>query len=792
MKQKQFHLLILSLVLSLSGFSLYGQGERIEIRGKVIEQASKQAVMFATVILEDSRTDKVINGVTTSENGSFKLFSPTDSFRIKISFLGFSPRILENIKVQNGKAELGNIELSQNTQQLDEVEIRAERSQTEFKLDKRVFNVGQDLSSTGASALEVLNNVPSVNVNIEGEISLRGSNGVQVLINGKPSILASEEGNALGTITAEMIEKVEVITNPSAKYDAEGTSGIINIVMKKEEKKGMNGSISLNTGSPHNHSIGLSLNRRTEKFNLFSQFGAGYRELPRDNENINRDLNNNTTISSKGTEYRNEQFYNMTLGTDYHINRYNVLTLSGNFAYEIEDQPSLTNFSRIENNTVVSQWYRDESTEATNPKWQYELQYKKEFKENKEHNLLFSALGRFFGKDLSSEFENVSVFGAEAAGDQQTETEFSEANYTFKLDYTRPLSKKVTLESGGQYVITDVSNDYAVFNQSGGVWLQDDALTNVFDYDQKVFGVYSTGAYEEGKWGIKVGLRVENTDLNTLLATTGEKNQQYYTNLFPSFHSSYKLTERLSLQTGYSRRIFRPRLWDLNPFFNIRNNFSIRIGNPKLQPEFTDSYELTSIYILEKVSLNFGLYYRYTYDVIERVSTFENNVNTFKPMNIGSNRSTGLELNGKYTLSKKVSFIGDLNYNYFNRQGQFEGLSFDFTNDQWSAKLSAKFKLPAKIDFEATGNYRSGYQTVQSEVSANLFLDLGIRKKILNGKAVISGSVRDVFASRFRESETLQQDFYVYSYGRRGRFITLSFSYGFGKGEAMEYSGRRR
>lgn len=768
------------------------QANGFSVTGKVIESSSGQPVMFATVMVGNSATQKPIDGTTTAEDGTFTLTSSTENVYVQVSFIGFTTKTINKVTFVNGRAKLGNIKLEQSSTQLDEVQVRAERSQTEFKLDKRVFNVGQDLSSTGASATDVLNNVPSVNVNIEGEISLRGSSGVQILINGKPSILASEEGNALGTITADMIEKVEVITNPSAKYDAEGTSGILNIVLKKEEKKGTNGSISVNTGIPDNHSIGISLNRRTEKFNLFSQFGAGYRSLPRDNENINTNFSNNTSIVSEGKDYRNENFYNMTLGTDYHINDLNVLTLSGNFAYEIEDQPSKTDFQSFENGELVSEWYRDENTEATNPKYQYEMQYQKDFEDDKEHVFLVSASGSFFGKDLESEFQNVTLFGEEQTPFQRTETDFSEANYTFKVDYAKPINEMFSYEVGGQYVITDVSNDYTVLNFENNTFVADPSLTNEFEYDQKVLGVYGTGAYEKGRWGVKIGLRAENTDLNTFLTNTNEENNQDYINFFPSAHTSYKLTERLSMQAGYSKRIYRPRLWDLNPFFNIRNNFSIRTGNPDLQPEFTDSYEVTSIYIQEKYSLNFGVYHRYTTDVIERISIFEDNVNTTKPLNIGTNNSTGIELNGKYDINKNVTLTGDVNYNFFSRNGSFEGTSFDFNGDRFTSKLTTKFKLPFKIDFEVTGNYRSSYETVQSTVSANTFMDLGLRKKIINGKVVASFSIRDVFASRFRENVISQEDVYSYTYGQRGRFITFGLSYGFGKGEAMEYSGGRR
>jgi len=777
----------------LLSVALSAQVETIELQGKVIDSQSGQAIEFATVMIGNKEDRKIITGVTTKIDGTFTAEVNAKEIYVEISFIGFINQTIENIPIVNGKADLGVITLSENSQQLDEVIVRAEKSTTEFKLDKRVFNVGKDLSSTGASALEVLNNVPSVNVNIEGEISLRGSSGVQILINGKPSVLASGQGNALGTITADMIQEIEVITNPSAKYDAEGTSGIINIIIKKEERRGINGSVSLNTGIPHNHSIGLSLNRRTEKFNLFSQLGVGYRELPRESENINRDLINGTTIYTDGLEYRNETFYNFILGTDYYINKDNVLTLSGSFAYEVEDQPSLTEFA-LENSAqeIVKRWNRSEITEATNPKYRFELQYKSDLKGHKDHALLVSVLGNFFGKEQSSEFFNTATLGAIDFPDQQIATNFQEGKYTLSVDYTKPFSDKYSLETGAQYVINNVSNDFGVNNEINSEFIPDPNLTNVFNFDQNVFALYGTGSYEDKKWGIKLGLRIENTDLKTYLVNTNESNDRNFFNLFPTLHTSYKLTDAFSIQGGYSRRIYRPRLWDLNPFFNIRNNFSIRTGNPNLDPEFTDSYEISSIYIAGKTSMNFSVYHRYTTDVVERISTFENNVNTTSPENIGTNRATGLELNAKYTANKKVSFNGDINFNYFNRLGELEGTSFDFSASRWSTKITAKFKFPADIDFEITGQYRSKYQTVQSIVSENLFADLGIRKKVLKGKGVLNLSIRDIFASRIQESETSQANFYIYNRRLRGRFITLGFSYGFGKGEAMEFSGRRR
>lgn len=783
-------ILLLILIILIHCGLVIAQSTRLKITGMVVENEGNQPLEFATVKLLDQNTNNLITGTSTDLDGRFTLETNSSSFYLEVGFIGFETLLITEFDFQNGLADLGNVSLSSDAQTLDEVTVRAEKSVTEFKLDKRVFNVGKDLSSTGASALEVLNNVPSVNVNIEGEISLRGSSGVQILINGKPSVLANEQGNALGTITADMIEKIEVITNPSAKYDAEGTSGIINIVIKKEERKGLNGSVTVNTGTPHNHSLGLSLNRRTEKFNMFSQLGVGYRELPNDRESIN---SGKTSVASIGEEFRNETFYNLILGTDYIIDKNNILTLSGYAALEIEDQPSFTDFTAFDEfNQATSVWTREEETEATNPKFQYEFQYKRDFKDSKDHTLLFSALGNFFGKDQSSDFINQTLSGENRDLEQKTSTNFGEAIYTFKLDYTKPFSKKVTMETGAQYVINDVNNDFEVNDIIDGVIINNPDQTNTFEWNQKVLGAYTTLAYEGDIWGIKLGLRVENTDLNTLLVNNNQDNDQNYTDLFPTLHTSYKMTENFSLQAGYSRRIFRPRLWDLNPFFNIRNDFNIRTGNPDLLPEYTDSYEIAGIYIIGELSLNFGIYHRYTTDVVNRISTFENNIRTTQPFNIGTDQSTGLEFNGKYSPKKWWTLNGDINFNYFNRQGALEGVSFDFDADQWTAKLTNKFNLPGDFDFEFTGQYQSAFQTVQGTNSETAFLDLGLRKTLMQGRTVLNLSIRDLFASRIQESFTFQDGFSGYSFRQRGRFVTFGISYGFGKGEAMEFSGQKR
>ena len=787
----RFYILVFILI-SFCSTPFYAQ-DTITILGKVLEGNTNEPVAFANITLVDQDSKNPITGTISEEDGSFSLTTEASNFYIDISFIGYETRTIKDLKIVNGTIDLQTLFLDQVLTGLDEVIVRAETSQTEIKLDKRVFNVGKDLSSTGASAYEVLNNVPSVNVNIEGVISLRGSQGVQVLINGKPSVLASDDGNALGTITADMIEQIEVITNPSAKYDAQGTAGIINIIIKKSEKRGLNGSATLNVGVPNSNSFGLSMNKRTEKFNLFSQLGVGIRTFPTDMESINRDLVNNTSINSNGESEFDEKFGNFLLGTDYHLNDRNVFTLSGSYAFEVEDQWAKTIFDALDaSNTITDQWLRDETTEATNPKVRYELQYKSDFKRHEDQTLLFSALGRYFRKDQTSEFDDTTIIGDLPDEIQESRTDYKLEEYTFKLDYTHPFLEKYTLETGAQYEINNVSNDFAVSDLVDGEWVNNTNYTNIFDLDQNVLAFYTTAAFEGEKWGIKMGLRLENTQINTLLETTSESNKQDYTNLFPSAHTSYKVSDDFSLQLGYSRRINRPGLRQLNPFSNIRNNFSISEGNPDLQPEYTDSYELTSIHKFDKASLNFSLYYRQTTDAVEGITVFEDNVSISRPENVGTSNTTGFEMNGKYNPLDWLTINGDFNFNYFDRKGVYESESFEFSGDRWSASLTSKFKLPAQFDLEFTGDYRSKYETLQQVVSDNLFFDMGVRKKIVKGRIILNLSIRDIFATRIDETVTSQDDFYLSNRSQRGRFVSFGISYGFGKGEAMQFSGQRR
>lgn len=786
-------LLLATVVWLTNVLNVNGQtGQGIEVSGKIIENSSNLPVEYATVMLFDTQDSNLLTGTISDSTGKFSMQTQQSKFYIKVDFIGFQPKIITEFSIQLGKVDIGTVAITQNENQLGEMMVVAEKSQMVFKTDKRVFNVGQDLISAGGSALDVLNNVPSVDVNIEGAVSLRGDQGVLILINGKPSVLT--DGNSLGTITADMIEQVEIITNPSAKYDAEGTSGIINIILKKTEKRGTNGAVSLNVGIPHNHSVGFSLNRRTEKLNLFTQVGVGYRRFlsKYTGETMYKD-SIPRTLYTQGNGAKNEQFYNFRIGLDYYINPLNVITISGRLGYEIEDENAAIEYRTVQKpELLLSQISRSDLTEAVNPKMEYELTYEKTFESHKKRKFSIDMVSSFFGKDQSSVFTNEIIEGSESNLKQQTTTDFYQMRYTAKADYAHPITDKSMVETGVKYELNQLVNDYAFYSWENEQWLNDINFSNKFDYDQSVYAFYATYDQEINNLGVKLGGRVERTKVNTLLHNTNERNDQDYTDFFPSVHSTYKFSKSFTLQAGYSKRISRPNLWDVNPFFSYRDMYSIRTGNPDLLSEYTHAFELTSSKIWKKTSLNTSVFHRNTSNVVTEVNTVINDLIVTTYENVGSSFTTGVEFNGKVEAVKWVTIMVNAYFSHYQRAGAYEGVDFDFTNFFWSGRWTSKFKLPHQFEGEMRIRYRSDYEDVQSITKSRTIMDLGVKKKIHKGKFVLHLTVNDLFNSNKRIELTKVPDFERYYERQRvGPRVVLGLSYAFGKGEAMEFSGQK-
>ena len=759
------------------------------ISGVVTDETSTAPVEFCSVVILSTNDSTVIDGALTDSVGYFELNVASYPFLLRLSAIGYETQFVDVIE---STSEVQKIILSREIKEMDEVVVRGETSEMIFKLDKRIFNVGKDLSNSGGSALEVLNNVPSVEVTLEGEIKLRGNEGVQILINGKPSVVAANSGSGLGSITADMIDRIEIITNPSAKYDASGTTGIINIILKKDSKKGLNGAVTLNTGYPNNHSLGVSLNYRSGKVNIFGQFGFGYRTFVSNRFGHNNDLIQLNELSWTGNDEKNEMFANARIGADFYLNKQNTVTIAGDFAYELETEFATWNYELNElQNSTISQFSRNESTSAVNPKWQFDMSHELQFKSHKDRKLNTSFVGSYFGKEKESEFLNEAPSGTMTTPNQHTDSRFSFSNYSIRTDYMHPFNKGMNMELGLKVESDQNANKMDVFQDESGVWELDTAYTNDFDFSINIMGAYVTFSKEWSKLGVKGGVRYEHTLANIRNQSQEEQSWNYF-NFFPSLHVSYKIVDNTSIQLGYSRRIDRPRSWDLNPFISFRDNYNLSVGNPLLQPEFSHVFELTSIHIWEKNSLNLSAYYRYTNDVIEDIYRIENNVSISTLDNIGVSSLVGLELNHKLRMAKWISILTDGNISYFQRSGQYEDQNFDFENYVGSIRTTVKLKFKKGFEAQFSGRYRSPQQNVFFREGQVYYCDLGLRQKILKERGVINLSVRDIFNSRARISSSDQLNFNYYSNSKRGRYIVLGFSYGFGKGETMEYAGQKR
>lgn len=757
------------------------------IVGFVFDQNTKTPLEYATVSVFDSKTDTIIQGILVDAEGMFEIeLDKTNSdVYIIFEFLGYKPKKVNDLIFEQQEIDLPDVYLSPDIQQLDEIVVTGEVSRTVFKLDRRIFNVGKDLTSSGASTLEILENIPSVTTDLKGTISLRGNSNVKVLINGNASASTSNGTTALNGIAPDMIERVEVITNPSAKYDAAGTAGILNIILKKERKSGLNGVLNLQTGVPNNHSLGVYLNYRTEKLSINGGVKGGYNTYITTDESLARDKTMNPIQSfyANGKGESDSKVFNANLGLDYNLTNTDFISVGGalgiskgnrafNYDYHISDL----------NGNVENTSKRREDTNTDSPNHEYFFNYKKTLKGNEEHSLEVKYNALYFADFFTSFFINSGDILSNAQ--QRSNTDFTERGKELRLDYTYPFAEEGELEVGAKYNFQKMKNRYRVDDLVDGAWMRNTDYSNVFFYNENLLAVYATFAQEYGKFGIKTGLRLERTKFKTLLEETNEESVQNYTNLFPSVHTSYKFTEAFSMQMSFSRRISRPNMHTLNPFESISDNFSQFQGNPALQPEYSNSYELGTIKDFDNGSLSATLYARTSTNTVERTQTVNNGITIIKPFNIGKRNDLGLELNANYKVNKWWRISSDFNWFYYKRTGRYLEQNFNFNSNQWMAGLISKFKLPITLDAEVSVNYRSKRKLLLVTIDDYFYTNLGLKKKLLKNRVALSFTVRDLLNTRnFGLLSDLDSFYRSQSTRWQGRRFTLGASIQLGKAE---------
>lgn len=759
-------------------------------KGNIVDLKNSTPLEYATVSIFSQKDSTLITGDVSDVQGQFKIPIPYGNYFAKIEFLGYLSQELTpfSITKKSKTYDLGILKMSGNTAILGEVEVLSAKGDVQMMLDKKVFNVGKDVTSTGGTALDILDNVPSVTVEQDGKVLLRGNSGVQILVDGKPSSLVAGEG--LKRLPSNLIAQIEVITNPSAKYEAAGVAGILNIILKKEKKGGVNGTVSATVGYPDIGGGSLGLNWRKEKFNLFTNIGLDYRKNNGGGGLYQEYKKDTLFISNQDREHELGGWGgNIQLGADFFINDNNTITTSLNLQKGEDTNETFMEFREyiFTTDNLTDIITRLDNTTKTNDNLEYALTYNKKW-EKKGHELVADIRFQDNVGDDASVLEQRTFnpdFSPNNNGNlnQRTNGTEGEKRWITKLDYTLPLQEKGKLELGYQGSIREIINDFLVEEFDDVSWVEIPEVSNDFKYDEKIFGVYATYQNKVKNFSYKIGGRVEHTDVVTELLETNQTNPRNYTNFFPSVQLSYDLKKDNKVKLSYSRRVRRPVFNQLNPFFTFADPRNLFEGNPDLNPEFADSYELEHIKYFGKGSISTALFYRHRTDVIYRVLEFVGGDTTLlKNQNLLSQDDLGVDVSMSYQLFSWWKLNASGSVFYVDVDGTNIDPSFSNNNYTGQGRVSSRFTLKKKTDLQIRYNYRSNKVNAQGTSLAYSYVDIGVSHPVFKNRGKLTLNISDVFNSNVwkgrKDIPTLYRET---EFRWRFRTVRLNFSYRFGK-----------
>lgn len=779
--------ILLALLLCVSGFAFAQQGK---VTGRVWDDGSNQPLAFATVAIFKGE-GVLVEGTVTDAEGKFAVDLPFGDYYGQVEFMGYEPYKMGEFSLSKEKPvqTLGDIRLQTNTSNLQEVVIEGDKPLMELSLDKRIFNVGEDLANAGRTTADLLTNLPSVSVDTQGNVRLRGSDNVRILVDGKPSGLVSFKGSrGLQQLPASMVERVEVITNPSARYEAEGTAGVINIILKKEHRQGFNGSIEGILGTPTNVGLAANLNYRHRKINWFVNYGIARRKLPREGTLYQEAFGGDTLLISKQyTEgYVNSLDNNVRAGLDYFFNDNNVLTASyllrRSDAHRITDIRYEDFIGSVDN--LDSFTLRRQDEKEKEPNSETLVTYKRSFGE-KGHELttVFTYLDYWENSDqlfTQNTFSPEGILDPEKALVQTSINDEFEKQYLIQVDYEKPIAKEGKFETGLRSSFRNMENDFVVSEQDeNGDFNPIPGLENIFLYRENIHAVYGILANKSKKLGYQAGLRGEFTDVKTTLVKTDEQNPREYFNLFPTAHLTYKFSQENALQFSYARRVKRPLYNDLSPFMTFSDARNFFSGNPDLDPEFTDALEMGHIKYFEKGTLFSTVFYRYTTDKIERIRSVDGEGNALiRPENINSENSFGLEFTADYAPHTWWKMDINANFFYATIDGSNIQDSFTATTYSWYARYSSRFNFANGYQVQFRANYQARQKTAQGERKGIFFMDISGSKDVFKRRGTLVLNIIDVLNSRRDRYVVEGEGFYtVGNFLNMRRQINLTLNY---------------
>lgn len=760
-----------------------------QVKGVVIDETTNKSIEFATITILNKSDSTVVTGTVTKEDGRFLLESvPFGPHLLKAKFIGYESRFFD-IELNSGSPifEVEKISLKPADGVLNEVEVVSDQKILETKIDKKVFNTEQDLNSKGGTGLDVMRNVPSVDVDVDNNITLRGDQNVQILIDGRPTSIPANI--LLQQIPASEILKVEIVTNPSAKYDPEGMSGILNIILKKNKNRGFNGNMnaSFMYGKTAKENLSLMLNYKTSKINAYTNFsynnGAYWHGGDQDKTTMFGDTSYRLVNENEGSHARNS-FYAKG-GLDYFMNDNNVLYASGSYS---KGWGTSTNLNVYDNYTAEHYDYGSDRS-ATSPsqddRYQVNAGWQKQFKKKGETfdlDINWNSNSSVDSNFYEQTFYNENGDFISLADLQNTNTTDNRSTFMLRADYVLPITDSMTFEAGFRNTNKYKMNTfYSETADSLGVFSPDTGLNNTFRYDQLVYAGYLTFGHQLGKFGYKLGARLEQTNTESKLEETNEVFKNPYLSFFPSIHTSFKFNDKNEIQLSYSRRINRPNMWNINPFPSYSDPYSFRYGNPFLKPEFIDVYELGYNFTPKKFTVTSTVYYRQINDLIRRYLEYDGLISSVTFVNFSTAQMYGAEGIVTYQPNKKLNFTGSFNYWYSVITDQAT-VGDNIPSKGYSGKGSLRYRFKSGWNSQLTFRYNGGMLVTQGYILPRYGLDASVQKSILKKKGSLTIRVRDIFHTRqFSFNSAVEGLDYTMHHYWESRMVTVSFNYFFGK-----------
>ncbi|MBT7850577.1 MAG: TonB-dependent receptor [Formosa sp.] len=792
---------LFALLLFAANNSLLAQNntDTYLVSGNIVERESLSPLEYATIGFYSSTGSKIVGGGITDKDGNFSISIPKGVYDISFEYFSLMSVVKTDYNIAQD-TNLGVIELEAELQTLDVVDLIAEKTTVEIKLDKKIYNVGKDLTVRGGSVSDVLDNVPSVSVDIEGNVALRGNGNVRILINGKPSgLVGLNSTDALRQLPADAIEKVEIITSPSARYDAEGTAGILNIILRRSKLLGLNGAVILNAGHPDQLGASGNINYRTGNVNIFNTSGYSYRNSPGNSTTKTTFFNtqydsNGILIEDNPNTYRNEyrtferirKGFNSNTGIEWYINPTTSLTSA--FLVRKSDNINET-FNRAEtldaSQTLVSESLRYDPELETDETTQFSINFDKQFHGNSDHRLTAD-----FQVENSSEDENSIIYNNSVAAERVQIIEDQE-RILFQTDFTLPIGEHSRFEAGYNGRFSTNTTAYTLEFAENDAFVLDTDVSNTLIYKEDVNAFYSQfGSKLKDKFSFLLGLRLESTRVSIQQLSSNENNNNNYIGLFPTLNLGYEFSETQSLTLGYNRRISRPRSRFLNPFPSRSSATNLFQGNPNINPSYSNGFDIGYLNKFGILTLNTSLYFNHATDVFTYVSedTGEEvlidgqSVPVIRrgPINLAEEDRYGFEFTLTYRPTKKWNMNANFNLYQSVVRGSYKGLSYDSENLGWFVRLNNKYTLPGNIEWQTRLSYDGPRIDAVNKREGRFSSNMAFSKDLFKEKASLSFNINDLFNTQRRNLESTTPTFYSYSYYRwRVRSYNLSFTYRF-------------